>query len=766
MTTYAGQPYAGGTYAGAESGPPAPPGVPTTVAGSPGSTTISLTWDAPGSGGAPTGYKVRIDGGSWIDVGLVLSHLFTGLDSGSTHDLAVLAYNADGESDPVTVTVTVPFLTSPLRFEVEGDPPSGKLRNLLLNPNGELGGVGWVTPVDGAVRGDATGSDYEIVFTPGTTSDTYVQSDPVPVTPGDYLSARINVTRIASGGWTALVQWGGLPTEFGDGWSSASDAFYFPNPTSDPVLTPTGYISVPVEVPADVRKARLSLLYLSPDAADDEIAFNQAAVVTRASSALVSFENVVDQGDWIDVLGPTHQIEIDRSQALDLGTLTASVLDSTLDPATADTLASGRAVRVTALSADSGQYVNLFTGRIDQAKVTYDTKRAAANPDDPKVAQIALTAHDPAAVLAQQPRPDGYATVDELRAVLEGTGVPWDINGSTAQITGAVVVSRNENASAVDQIAITRDSRSAYAWVDRNGVLQAWDRDELGDDPGDAILVDETRYSDLALSYDPDSLINLVVVTYLTYDPATQETVETKYGPYLDAASYAVRGERRAEFTVHGLVAPDVDPSDAVADFAAAVLAANATAITTCDGVTLPIRSFEEVTDDRVLLDQYTLVQLVNTARGFDQLLRVTGVVHRISATRDGWKWTLDLRFAPLGSVAAPQLIPPLPQQAPNPWLAPSLTNGWVNYGGTRDAGYRKLGGMVELRGVVKDGTPGTQIFQLPEGFRPAAAEVFAVNCQGGPTRLDVNPDGSVVQFYAADNDNLSLSGVRFQADG
>lgn len=89
----------------------------------------------------------------------------------------------------------------------------------------------------------------------------------------------------------------------------------------------------------------------------------------------------VDPIEWKNILGPTHSIEIDR-QALDLGTLKATVLDALLDPAVSSDIAPGRAVRVRALV--DGTWDNVYEGRIDNATVTYDLdKSKVAIPDGP-----------------------------------------------------------------------------------------------------------------------------------------------------------------------------------------------------------------------------------------------------------------------------------------------------------------------------------------------------------------------------------------------
>lgn len=74
----------------------APPGDPTGLTADPTGTTIDFGWDA--STGSPTGYEVRIDGGAEIDVGLVLTHEFTGLTEDTVYELEVRAYNGSGFS--------------------------------------------------------------------------------------------------------------------------------------------------------------------------------------------------------------------------------------------------------------------------------------------------------------------------------------------------------------------------------------------------------------------------------------------------------------------------------------------------------------------------------------------------------------------------------------------------------------------------------------------------------------------------------------------
>lgn len=112
-------------------------------------------------------------------------------------------------------------------------------------------------------------------------------------------------------------------------------------------------------------------------------------------------------------------------------------------------------------------------------------------------------------------------------------------------------------------------------------------------------------------------------------------------------------------------------------------------------------------------------------------------------------------------------------------WLYPSgfifkeadnvleLENGWVNYSDqfeqaifTRDAV-----GVVHLSGLIKNGdvTRGTVIATLPEGYRPNAVHVFAVNSADAHGRIDVKPNGEIVVIKGNAN-HMSLSGISFPA--
>jgi len=101
-------------------------------------------------------------------------------------------------------------------------------------------------------------------------------------------------------------------------------------------------------------------------------------------------------------------------------------------------------------------------------------------------------------------------------------------------------------------------------------------------------------------------------------------------------------------------------------------------------------------------------------------------------------------------------------------WSAPILGNNWVAYGiDSASPGYYKDSfGRVHLRGSVKAGT-GTQIFQLPSGFRPDATLHFLViaNSSGafGGGWIAIASDGAVL-FFAGNNALVSLDSISFRA--
>lgn len=100
-------------------------------------------------------------------------------------------------------------------------------------------------------------------------------------------------------------------------------------------------------------------------------------------------------------------------------------------------------------------------------------------------------------------------------------------------------------------------------------------------------------------------------------------------------------------------------------------------------------------------------------------------------------------------------------------WTAPALLNSWVDYGGSfATAGYRKVAGVVYLKGLVKLGTIPSTVFTLPAGFRPAGQRIFTTLANAVVARVDVDTFGNVVVDTAAGgNAWLSLDPITFPAE-
>lgn len=114
------------------------------------------------------------------------------------------------------------------------------------------------------------------------------------------------------------------------------------------------------------------------------------------------------------------------------------------------------------------------------------------------------------------------------------------------------------------------------------------------------------------------------------------------------------------------------------------------------------------------------------------------------------------------------------------PWMPlPTYGAQWSNYGGGWETGqYRKVGDIVELRGLVQRGSsaPSATLCTLPVGFRPAGGQIFT--CMGYALannwgiRMDVLANGNVnldiSNTYGGASlgtnalSYLDLSGIRF----
>ncbi|KRB73083.1 hypothetical protein ASE01_20115 [Nocardioides sp. Root190] len=365
------------------------------------------------------------------------------------------------------------------------------------------------------------------------------------------------------------------------------------------------------------------------------------AANASTSTAISSNLPYIAPVSYFDVLPDSHQIRISR-EGLNVGRLGATILSSELDPSQSTLIRPGKRARLSSLV--DGGWETILGGKLLEADVTYELK-------DPKVpeskrARIEVVIVDPTQILANAGRPEGVATIPALPFVLEGAGVPWSVNGSGNQIATAPVTTYNESAKALDQVALTRDTALGFAWVSRVGVLNVWDRDEIAS--GSPVLLNESAYSSIDLSFSTKDAINEVQITVQSAG-TDGSTIETVYGPYVDAASVEEWGRYRKEFTVTGLDSAAVDA------LAATILTANVQPRIRVNSITIPIDTVERL-EAHALRDLYDEVNVVLDQLGVDDTLRVTGIDHTIDTT----KWLLTLRFSEDGGVAQPTVQPPV----------------------------------------------------------------------------------------------------------
>lgn len=352
---------------------------------------------------------------------------------------------------------------------------------------------------------------------------------------------------------------------------------------------------------------------------------------------------------WLSILGTAHSLTIDRSAGPDVGELDVQFKDAQLDPAASGTIRPGKRCRLVTKNAAGAWAEPLMTATIRNGKVRYNL----LHPDAAKRAEIQITATDNATPLANTPRSEVVPAIAQLPHVLEGAGVPWNVNGSGNQVGAATVVAVNENASALDVVGLVRDSALGQAWIDRRNVLNVWDAASMTKPA--VTTLDEDDYSDLNVDYDTDRCINTVRVTFLRMDPATGETEEIPYGPYVDAESVRRWDQRSADFTIAW---EDEDPA-AIEAYARAILAANGTPAVQVNSVTLPVRTVADVT--RLgLLDLMDRVEIVNGDGNIANEMLIQGVAHAITPD----SWTVTLSFVAAGNVATPS-TPPAPPSGP-----------------------------------------------------------------------------------------------------
>ena len=136
-----------------------------------------------------------------------------------------------------------------------------------------------------------------------------------------------------------------------------------------------------------------------------------------------------------------------------------------------------------------------------------------------------------------------------------------------------------------------------------------------------------------------------------------------------------------------------------------------------------------------------------------------------LTATYNGTAWTIG-RLIYNGTTFA--------DPTDTAWVTPYIgQNGWVSYDNTganihETHGYRRVNGIVYLKGLISSGAAQAYIFTLPVGFRPSQRLMRTVHANGGSARMDIESGGGIsIQAYASGSNNsfVSLAPTQFVAE-
>lgn len=92
----------------------------------------------------------------------------------------------------------------------------------------------------------------------------------------------------------------------------------------------------------------------------------------------------------------------------------------------------------------------------------------------------------------------------------------------------------------------------------------------------------------------------------------------------------------------------------------------------------------------------------------------------------------------------------------PTTWTGVTYQNSWVDYGsGYQGVQYRKIGDVVHLRGLMKNGTESVAAFTLPTGFRPPADLSLIALCSSNVVCLaNLDTDGVYTPDFSTGNNS------------
>lgn len=95
-------------------------------------------------------------------------------------------------------------------------------------------------------------------------------------------------------------------------------------------------------------------------------------------------------------------------------------------------------------------------------------------------------------------------------------------------------------------------------------------------------------------------------------------------------------------------------------------------------------------------------------------------------------------------------------------WVAPTLTNSWINLASYQPVQYKRVGNRVLIRGAISSGTAGASAFTLPVGYRPLVQNAFPVGSGAATNLVTVTATGTVLVQTSA---SVHLGLIEFWLD-
>lgn len=437
----------------------------------------------------------------------------------------------------------------------------------------------------------------------------------------------------------------------------------------------TQSISYLVTAPADAVAATMNIRFVAPidgGGLNLRATFGNMAVLAGSDFVLPPEAPTV-----VDIFESATLLETRRGD-LDAGTATLTTSDPALDvlEGTVTIPRGARAVLVAYLNnlVDPANANILGTFTVMDSRTTYPMRGRKPTP------LTVIDLQDAMHKLAAAPRPDGYYEITRLPEVLEGAGVPWDVGNRSHSYGTEPADTHSESATALDQIALTRDAHpGTYAYVDRFGVINVHQDTGTLDDRTREFYFDETDFNaDAVPSVSSQDVINTVMITVQGAIPETDsESVynSATFGPYVDQASVDEFGARKAEIEI------TVPYDDAIAGLvtteylrpvADAILSRNAQPYLKFEELTFGVSGDHEngrnITITEASIDVADLAYLTSPSAGMvDAPYRVRSVAHVITPRT----WVMTLGFAGESTLATPATQPPMRSTAvkPQEWI-------------------------------------------------------------------------------------------------